>query len=174
MALTASLLLSGCGGPDCDSPEYGTCMRDFEFHSAQDLRLLQWLVGQWRSGSASGPRRELRFSPPTGGVILGVQRDRGAADRTAILRFEVRSDHISYTVHPNGETPGHAYLLVRQNEASGVFRFRGMESESPDVVYRKAGPDGLWVDDGRSEARYERVADSSRQYQPPNDSDPEK
>jgi hypothetical protein len=139
----------GCGGPDCDPPEHGSCTRDFEHHGARELRFMEWLVGRWRAEDSSGRIHYGRWSPPTGGIMLGYARsfrdDRNLG--TEILRIEKRRDGITLTAHPEMQMPGTPFTLMDMRSARhGELRFENPEHDFPTrIVYRRSGPDEMLV-----------------------------
>jgi hypothetical protein len=160
-------LAQGCGGPDCAAPEHGSCTRDFEHHGADDLRFMEWLVGRWRAEDADGRVHFERWSPPTGGIMLGYARafrdERSLG--TEILRIEKRRDGITLTAHPEMQMPGTPFTLRNLRRARhGELRFENPDHDFPTrLVYRRSGPGEMLVrvenDEHGFTRRYQRLTE---------------
>jgi hypothetical protein len=155
----------GCGGPDCDAPEYGSCTRDSEHHRARELRFMAWLSGHWRATDSAGRVHEERWSPPTGGIMLGVARSHhdGRDLSSEIMRIEVRRTGITYSAHPEAQMPGTSFRLYDIPLARrGELRFANPDHDFPTrIMYRRTGPDEMLVrvenDDEGFTRQYARV-----------------
>ena len=165
ISLVVCALSYGCGGPDCDAPEYGSCTRDFEHHNARELRFMSWLTGHWRAVDSAGRTHQERWSPATGGIMLGFARvHRGDRDLgSEIMRVEVRRTGITYTAHPEAQMPGTPFALEDMTSArQGELRFENPDHDFPQrIIYRRTGPDEMLVrvesDERGFTLLYERV-----------------
>jgi hypothetical protein len=138
------LFSTGCGGPDCDPPEYGSCTRDFEHHGARELSEMAWMVGRWRATDGDERVYDQRWSPAIGGIMLGfaqthhAERDLGSM----FLRIEVRRDRITYTTHPEAQMPGVPFALSRERRHRDDLVFESSAHDFPTrIIYRHDGDD---------------------------------
>lgn len=165
LVLLSCLSAYGCGGPDCDAPEYGSCTRDSEHHGARELSFASWLTGHWRATDSAGRTHEERWSPATGGIMLGFGHSRHA-DRdlgSEIMRIEVRRTGITYTAHPEAQNPGTPFRLTELALARrGELRFENEAHDFPTrIMYRRIAADEMLVrvenDDEGFTRTYRRV-----------------
>jgi hypothetical protein len=110
---------------------------------------MAWLSGHWRATDGAGRVHEERWSPPTGGIMIGVARshheDRNLSSE--ILRIEVRRTGITYTAHPEMQMPGTAFRLEDMARArAGELRFENPEHDFPTrITYRRFGETEMLV-----------------------------
>lgn len=107
--------------------------------TAQVIGDLGWLAGAWTTVEGD-PRTEERWSPPSGGTMLGTSRTI-AGEGTVFfeyLRIEAVDGSLTYFASPKGSCPPIAFPLA----ASGAdwVRFENPEHDDPKAItYRREG-----------------------------------
>lgn len=89
---------------------------------ATELSDLSWLVGAWESRSEDGSSTEI-WSPPEGGIMLGLHRDVRTGGRTGFeyLRIAEDDEGIVYWASPRGRCPATPFRLVETGPRRAVF-----------------------------------------------------
>ena len=121
--------------------------------SGCDLERMEWLAGRW--GGVSGGTRSVEiWSPPAGGVMLGLHHDRRGDGGTfhESLRIEQRGSTCVYVARPQGATPTEfrstvhtSYEWVFENpdhDWPQRIAYRLTESGTLDVSASGPGKDG--------------------------------
>lgn len=83
------------------------------------LAQLGWLAGTWAGASGS----EERWTPPTGGSMIGVSRTlrNGAMTAFEFLCIAERGGGLVYQAMPNGRSPATDFTLTRLDAQSATF-----------------------------------------------------
>lgn len=121
------------------------------------LDQLAWLAGHWHGGSAGRVTEEL-WLPPSGGLMLGLNRDVSANGSAFFeyLRIEQTDEGIFYVASPRG-AKATAFKMVECSENKAVF-----ENKTHDfpqrITYQLVTTDKLQVTisgdvDGKTESR---------------------
>lgn len=130
LLFSAALLASGVPMPQPATPPSG-------------VERLGWMAGGWlmtRGGSCV----EERWTPPAGGVLIGMSRTL-AADRTRsfeFMRIESRGDGVFFVAQPGGRPPVD-FRMVSLSDSEIVFVNPGHADHLKRIVYRRSGPGGL-------------------------------
>ena len=107
-----------------------------------DAAKLGWMAGCWESRSGSRLTEE-RWTPPRGGLMLGVSR---TSRNDSIVEFEqvrveTRADGVYYVASPSRQATAE-FRATSILDSSAVF-----ENPAHDfprkISYRRAGPDSL-------------------------------
>jgi len=83
------------------------------------LKQVGWLAGTWVGVSGS----EERWTPPTGGSMIGVSRTlrNGAMTAFEFLCIAERGGGLVYQAMPNGRSPATDFTLTRLDAQSATF-----------------------------------------------------
>jgi len=101
---------------------------------------LGWMAGSWAAESDGGGWTEERWTPPRGGVMLGVSRSgRGDSVREfEFLRIQAGEDGVPvYFAQPGGRPPV-AFRLTARGAASATFDNPGHDFPQR-IVYARDG-----------------------------------
>jgi len=105
-----------------------------------ELSQLAWLAGSW-SGQDGKTEMEEIWTPPKGGVMLGLHRDvtGGKLAGFEFLRIESAAGGLVYQAQPQGR-PATPFRCVEVTENRVVFENR--EHDFPKRIVYWLGPDG--------------------------------
>ncbi|MDX1388438.1 MAG: DUF6265 family protein [Acidobacteriota bacterium] len=104
------------------------------------LESLEWLAGHW-SIERGGTTMEEYWTPPAGGVMLGLHRDVFPNGRSFFeyLRIEEGPDGLVYKASPAGRPPT-SFPLVALEGRRAVFE--NPDHDFPQRIIYEAGEDG--------------------------------
>jgi hypothetical protein len=108
---------------------------------APPLEALHWMVGQW-SLEKDGLSMEELWTPPKGGVMLGLHRDVRAGGRAFFeyLRIEERPEGLVYVASPMGRTPTLFPLAAFED---GKVVFENSDHDFPQRIIYEIQDDGM-------------------------------
>lgn len=108
------------------------------------LEKLGWMAGTW-SGEEGGTASEEVWTPPRGGMMLGLHRDvaGGKAVSFEFLRIQATPEGIVYFASPQGAPPT-PFRLVEVEDESGPARavFENPKHDFPVRILYWLGPGG--------------------------------